>query len=169
MIHQTLDIGPKRGEGFQCLEKLSNGGLETEKGDTSTVWLHCCGCQTSTTKLMEEHIWLGTCTCCQCHASVIFLVMNELCLFVSIAAKTNRPFDQVPLVIHPFHLCLVYPEIRDNSVTVCGYGGSRLLINCWIVLYVQVLLDNLLAREAPHFLFPPGKHHNIQLDQLYET
>lgn len=85
--------------------------------------------------------------------SFILFVLN----FIT-SCRRNRPLDQVSLVIHPFHLSQVYPEIRGKDYMHLSLHVER-LVSCEIIVYVQVFPDILVAQEVPCFLFLPG---NIQ-------
>lgn len=71
--------------------------IQKDKGDTRAVLLLFYGYTTST-----------VCRLSQLHTTIILLIRFITSLFCTV--KTNRPLDQVPPEIHPFHLSQVDPK-----------------------------------------------------------
>lgn len=71
--------------------------------------------------------------------------------------RANRPFDQVFLEIHPFHLSQVDPEIAENFIIYTIMMGCESILS---FLYIQVLPEDLVAQEVLYFLFLPDSRQS---------
>lgn len=93
--------------------KVCKWGLEKEKGGgacNSIVWLHFHGCKTVTTTSVAMSAELS-------NFMLYYYLILESALNHNYFILSERPFDQVPLESHPFHLSQVVPEIRENIFT----------------------------------------------------
>lgn len=134
------------------------GNWKRTRATLGYAWFNFHGCQTSTAQ--HRGTTKSFRSVCTHPTSCLYYSPNPWMSFVTYyTVRTNRPFDQVFLEIHSFHLSQVDPEITENFIIYTIMMGCESILS---FLYIQVLPEDLVAQEVLYFLFLPESRADNQ-------